>query len=80
MRRIIGDDLRHTRMDELLREAACLGNLDAVQKLLEKGASINSQHSINGWYETEMSRSTDPMKYMQDCPSLGLQAWSRDYS
>ena len=37
-------------MEELLREAACLGNLDAVQKLLGKGASINSQHNLNGWY------------------------------
>jgi hypothetical protein len=36
-------------MEELLREAACLGNLDAVQKLLEKGASFNSQHTLNGW-------------------------------
>lgn len=37
-------------MEELLKEAACLGNLDAVQKLLQKGARINAQHSINEWY------------------------------
>lgn len=36
-------------MEELLREAACLGNLQAVQKLLLSGTKINSQNSMNGW-------------------------------
>lgn len=36
-------------MGESLREAACLGNLQAVEKLIANGASINSQNSMNGW-------------------------------
>ena len=36
-------------MEEAVREAACLGNLDGVKKLLHNGACINAQHSINGW-------------------------------
>ena len=38
-------------MDELLRESACTGNLEAAQKLLGNGSAINSQNSMNGWYE-----------------------------
>ena len=37
-------------MDESLREAACLGNLLSLQKLLRSGANINSKNSMNGWY------------------------------
>ena len=36
-------------MEELLREAASLGNLDGVQKLLQSGTNINSQNGMNGW-------------------------------
>ena len=36
-------------MAELLREAACTGNLLAVKKLLGNGVSVNSQNSMNGW-------------------------------
>ena len=38
-------------MEELLRESACTGNLEGVQKLLQNGSAINSQNSMNGWYE-----------------------------
>ncbi len=37
-------------MEEDLREAACMGNVLVVQKLLRSGVSINSQNSMNGWY------------------------------
>ncbi|KAM9296844.1 ankyrin repeat domain-containing protein 40 [Gastrophryne carolinensis] len=36
-------------MEERLREAAALGDLDEVQKLLNSGVDINSQNEINGW-------------------------------
>lgn len=36
-------------MEERLREAAALGDLEEVQKLLRAGAEINSQNEINGW-------------------------------
>ncbi|XP_053309793.1 ankyrin repeat domain-containing protein 40 [Spea bombifrons] len=36
-------------MEERLREAAALGDLEEVQTLLKSGASINSQNEINGW-------------------------------
>lgn len=37
--------------EEKLREAACYGDLEAIKTLLKKGVNINSQHSINGWYD-----------------------------
>ncbi|XP_018094040.1 ankyrin repeat domain-containing protein 40 isoform X2 [Xenopus laevis] len=36
-------------MEEGLREAAALGDLEEVQKLLRCGANVNSQNEINGW-------------------------------
>ncbi|XP_068118807.1 ankyrin repeat domain-containing protein 40 [Hyperolius riggenbachi] len=36
-------------MEERLREAAALGDLEEVQKLLRSGVDINSQNEINGW-------------------------------
>ncbi|KAM4662138.1 ankyrin repeat domain-containing protein 40 [Discoglossus pictus] len=36
-------------MEERLREAAALGDLEEVQKLLKSGVDINSQNEINGW-------------------------------
>ncbi|MEE6506679.1 hypothetical protein FKM82_007790 [Ascaphus truei] len=36
-------------MEERLREAAALGDLEEVQKLLQNGANPNSQNEINGW-------------------------------
>ncbi|KAM3922023.1 ankyrin repeat domain-containing protein 40 [Leptodactylus fuscus] len=36
-------------MEERLREAAALGDLDEVQKLLSAGVDVNSQNEINGW-------------------------------
>lgn len=35
--------------EEKLREAACYGDLEAVQMLIKKGVNVNSQHTINGW-------------------------------
>jgi hypothetical protein len=36
-------------MAESLREAASIGNLAAVEKLLTSGVAINSQNPMNGW-------------------------------
>lgn len=36
-------------MEEKLREAACFGDLDALNTLLTSGADVNSRHKINGW-------------------------------
>lgn len=38
-----------TYMEERLREASALGDLEEVQKLLGAGVDINSQNEINGW-------------------------------
>ena len=35
--------------EEALREAACIGNVKAVRKLIGSGTSVNSQNSMNGW-------------------------------
>lgn len=36
-------------MAESLREAACVGNLFAVKKMLNNGVCVNSQNAMNGW-------------------------------
>lgn len=36
-------------LEEQLREAACLGDIEAVCELVAKGIDINAQHEMNGW-------------------------------
>ena len=36
-------------MEESLREAACVGDLTAVTKLIEAGVNVNSANKMNGW-------------------------------
>ncbi|XP_072415088.1 ankyrin repeat domain-containing protein 40 isoform X1 [Chiloscyllium punctatum] len=36
-------------LDERLREAASLGDLDLVSELLGRGARVNGQNTVNGW-------------------------------
>lgn len=36
-------------LEESLREAACIGDIDAVKELLLKGVDPNAKHDINGW-------------------------------
>ena len=37
-------------LEEELREATSIGNIDKIKDLIEKlGVEINSQHKINGW-------------------------------
>ena len=38
------------KMEEDFREASCIGNIEAVKKLLNHGVNINSQNAVNGWY------------------------------
>jgi hypothetical protein len=35
--------------EEILREAACIGDFEGVQELLLKGVNPNSQNAMNGW-------------------------------
>uniref|UniRef100_A0A8C4X1D8 Ankyrin repeat domain 40 n=1 Tax=Eptatretus burgeri TaxID=7764 RepID=A0A8C4X1D8_EPTBU len=35
--------------EERLREAACIGDMDLVRKLVDSGVSVNSQNDMNGW-------------------------------
>nr|XP_039248078.1 ankyrin repeat domain-containing protein 40-like [Styela clava] len=35
--------------EELLRESACIGNLDEIDNLLSAGVDINSKNGVNGW-------------------------------
>ncbi|KAK2708002.1 ankyrin repeat domain-containing protein 40-like isoform X1 [Artemia franciscana] len=35
--------------EEMLREAACFGDFEAVVELLNRGVNVNAQHDINGW-------------------------------
>ena len=37
-------------LENQLREAACNGDQDSIQQLLQHGVDINVQHPMNGWY------------------------------
>lgn len=37
-------------LEEKLREAACVGDIEAVQALVAQNVNVNSQNSVNGWY------------------------------
>ncbi|KAJ7315962.1 hypothetical protein JRQ81_002124 [Phrynocephalus forsythii] len=41
--------LEEKELQERLREAAALGDLEEVQRLVEVGVNLNSQNEINGW-------------------------------
>lgn len=36
-------------LEEQLREAACLGDIESVCELVSKGIDVNAQHEMNGW-------------------------------
>ena len=42
-------DIEKTILEEQLREAACVGDTDAVQELVNLGVDVNARHAINGW-------------------------------
>lgn len=37
-------------LEEKLREAACVGDSEAVLNILSQNIDVNSQNSVNGWY------------------------------
>lgn len=37
-------------LQEQLREASAIGDIDEVRVLVESGVNINSQNEINGWW------------------------------
>lgn len=41
--------LEQREQQERLREAAALGDIREVQKLVESGVDVNSQNEVNGW-------------------------------
>ncbi|XP_043927022.1 ankyrin repeat domain-containing protein 40 [Protopterus annectens] len=43
------DSYELMELQESLREAAAIGDLEEVRNLVEKGADVNSQNLINGW-------------------------------
>lgn len=36
-------------LEEKLRESACVGDVETLQILLQKGINVNAKHEINGW-------------------------------
>jgi len=36
-------------LEEQLREAACIGDTEAVRELINIGVDVNAKHAINGW-------------------------------
>ncbi|XP_043784564.1 ankyrin repeat domain-containing protein 40-like [Apis laboriosa] len=44
------DNMENKRiLEERLRKAACVGDTDVVQELLNLGVDVNTRHSVNGW-------------------------------
>lgn len=37
-------------LQEQLREASAIGDIDEVRALVESGVNVNSQNEINGWW------------------------------
>ena len=37
------------KMEEQLREAACIGDTEAIETLIKNGVDVNDKHKINGW-------------------------------
>lgn len=44
---IVMDRMKY--LEEQLREASCLGDIESVCELVSKGIDINAQHEMNGW-------------------------------
>lgn len=40
---------RTKALEDSLREASCVGDIEGVEELLNKGVNVNSKHDINGW-------------------------------
>lgn len=40
---------RTKMLEDSLREASCVGDIEVVEELLNKGVNVNSKHDINGW-------------------------------
>ena len=36
-------------MEEKLREAACHGDVQAIETIISNGIDVNSKHKMNGW-------------------------------
>lgn len=36
-------------LEENLREACSLGDIEAVEALISKGVNVNSRNEVNGW-------------------------------
>ena len=50
---VVCDKMSTTSLDkelqERLREASAIGDIDEVRSLVESGVNVNSQNEINGW-------------------------------
>lgn len=40
---------RSKTLEDSLREACCIGDIEGVEELLNKGVDVNAKHGINGW-------------------------------
>ncbi|PSN42668.1 hypothetical protein C0J52_13029 [Blattella germanica] len=40
---------RTKSLEENLREASCIGDIEGVEELINKGINVNAKHDINGW-------------------------------
>ncbi|KAJ4444368.1 ankyrin repeat domain-containing protein 40-like [Periplaneta americana] len=40
---------RSKALEENLREASCIGDVEGVEELINKGVNVNAKHDINGW-------------------------------
>lgn len=41
--------------EEKLREAACVGDTEAIQALIAQNVNVNSQNTMNGWLVSNLN-------------------------
>jgi hypothetical protein len=40
---------RSKSLEDTLREACCIGDIEGVEELVNKGIDVNAKNNINGW-------------------------------
>ena len=63
-------------MNDQLLEAACVGDVEAVEKLLEAGSDVNSRHPVNGWTALHWAAKRNHLKVVEVTDYINLRLHS----
>ncbi|XP_060544711.1 ankyrin repeat domain-containing protein 40 isoform X3 [Pantherophis guttatus] len=63
--------IEEKELQERLREAAALGDIEEVRRLVDFGASVNSQNEVNGWTHCSPAGSIQPETQQPSGPYTG---------